>query len=121
MGETLTSICRDEHMPATSAVREWRSTDAELYGNIACARELGFDAIAERTQEIARGTSVESTGDVQRDKLIIETDLKLLAKWDPKRYGDRIQVDATVKDARAMTDAEIDAEIVRLTHGKGGD
>jgi hypothetical protein len=29
----------------------------------------------------------DSSGDVQRDKLIVETDLKLLAKWNP-RYRD---------------------------------
>jgi hypothetical protein len=31
----------------------------------------------------------DSSGDVQRDKLIVDTDLKLLAKWDPRRYGER--------------------------------
>ena len=30
---------------------------------------------------------------VQRSKLRIETRLKLLAKWDPKRYGERQQVE----------------------------
>jgi hypothetical protein len=47
--------------------------------------------IAARTRETARGFG-DSSGDVQRDKLIIETDLKLLAKWDPKRYGDRLDL-----------------------------
>lgn len=31
-------------------------------------------------------------------KLQIETRLKLLAKWDPKRYGDRLAVDHGVQD-----------------------
>lgn len=65
------------------------SADQNFSGDIARARQLGFDAIAERIQEIARGTSSESSGDVARDKLIVETDLKLLAKWDPRRYGDK--------------------------------
>ena len=30
---------------------------------------------------------------IQRSKLRVETRLKLLAKWDPKRYGERQQVD----------------------------
>jgi hypothetical protein len=29
-------------------------------------------------------------------RLQIETRLKLLSKWDPKRYGDKIDVNATV-------------------------
>ena len=48
--------------------------------------------IAARLREIARGKG-ESTGDVQRDKLIIETDLKLLAKWSPKEWGDKVQTE----------------------------
>lgn len=31
-------------------------------------------------------------------KLQIETRLKLLAKWDPKRYGDRVTTDLTSSD-----------------------
>ena len=29
---------------------------------------------------------------MQRDKLIIDTDLKLLAKWSPRLYGDKVQL-----------------------------
>lgn len=32
------------------------------------------------------------TEHIQRSKLRVETRLKLLAKWNPKRYGDRIDV-----------------------------
>lgn len=68
----------------------------EVSAAIARARILGHDAIAARTRQTARGKTADeggdSSGDVQRDKLIIETDLKLLAKWDPKRYGDLIKL-----------------------------
>ncbi len=55
--------------------------------------------IASRLPKIARGQAEDldgstlSSGDVQRDKLIIDTDLKLLSKWDNKRYGDKTQVE----------------------------
>lgn len=64
----------------------------EFSSAIARSRLEGFDAIARRARQTARGRG-DSTQDVQRDKLIVETDLKLLAKWDPKRYGDRLNVD----------------------------
>ena len=51
----------------------------------------GEETIAFNLRETARGRG-ESTHDVHRDKLIIETDLKLLAKWNPKRYGDKIEI-----------------------------
>lgn len=34
-------------------------------------------------------------------KLQVETRLKLLAKWDPRRYGDRLAVDHGVQDSLA--------------------
>jgi hypothetical protein len=92
-GEPLAVMCREEHLPNRSTVSGWCMDRPEFAAQYALAREVGFDAIACRVREIARGQG-ESTKDVQRDKLIIETDLKLLAKWDPKRYGDRIDLNA---------------------------
>jgi hypothetical protein len=69
---------------------------------IARARESGFDYLAAECLEIAEDGSndymaskhgpVLDTEHVQRSKLRIETRLKLLAKWDPKRYGDKVQL-----------------------------
>lgn len=93
-GEPLTVICGDDHMPCDDTVRDWADADksGKVAREIARARARGYDAIAKRARETARGKG-DSTKDVQRDKLIVDTDLKLLAKWDPKRYGDRQQVD----------------------------
>ncbi len=63
---------------------------SEVKEAIARARDLGEDCIAIGCRLVARGQG-ESSGDVQRDKLIVDTDLKLLAKWNPKKYGDRIE------------------------------
>jgi hypothetical protein len=93
-GEPLTVICQDQHMPCDDTVRNWAASSDELSRAIARARATGFDAIAWRSRQTIRGKMQdeggESTGDVQRDKAIVDHDLKLLAKWDPKRYGDRV-------------------------------
>lgn len=86
-GTPLTIICQPDDMPCDDTVRNWAETDAIFSRDIARARDAGFDAIAWRLRETSRGRG-DSTGDVVRDKLIIETDLKLLAKWDPKRYAE---------------------------------
>ena len=98
-GEPLEAICRDEGMPASRTVHGWLKGEvagvpSTVSAAIARARDIGYDAIAERTRLVARGGE-GSSGDVQRDKLIIDTDLKLLSKWS-KKYGDRqiIQGDA---------------------------
>lgn len=89
-GEPLAAICREEGMPGASTVYDWMEAHPDVAVAIARARVKGFDAIAEETLAIADGP--KSCDDVQRDKLRVETRLKLLAKWDPKRYGDRIDL-----------------------------
>lgn len=93
IGTPMAVICRDLDIPVRT-VNGWRAEDAEISARFDEARDLGRDAIAHRTRATARGKGEEaggdSTGDVQRDKLIIDTDLKLLAKWDPRRYGEKI-------------------------------
>ena len=81
--------------------------DADFSSAIARAREDGFDAIAQECLTIADATDyddefTESGGVkpnsewISRSRLRVETRLKLLAKWDPKRYGDKIDLNATV-------------------------
>lgn len=101
-GEPLAAICRTPGYPHPSTFRDWANGDEELSRRFARAREDGFDAIAQSAMEIAdlppvyaqsEGGSRIDTGDVANRKLQIETRLKLLAKWDPKRYGEKVQLD----------------------------
>lgn len=101
-GEPLAVICRDEGMPHPSTWRDWCDTDQTLAIAYARAREDGFDAIAIEALDIADETKhdtklvgrdgeeheVANNEWISRSKLRVETRLKLLAKWDPKRYGD---------------------------------
>lgn len=89
-GEPLAAICRDLKL-CDDTVRNWMGKDEAVSRVIARAREEGGQAIAYRMRQTARGLG-DSSGDVQRDKLIIDTDFKLLSKWDPTKYGDRIEV-----------------------------
>lgn len=98
-GEPLAQICRDPHMPERTVVYDWIKEDKDIAQQIAHARDVGFDAIAESCLGIADTPSpsmdngATDSGDVAHRKLRIETRLKLLAKWDPKRYGDKQQVE----------------------------
>ena len=105
-GEPLAQICRDLHMPGVTTVWEWCRDDKRISESIAQARAIGFDVIADDCLTIAdtpmEGVEVttdadgvtEKRGDMLgHRKLQIETRLKLLAKWDPKRYGDLQKVE----------------------------
>jgi len=106
-GEPLEVICRSPHMPGVRAVHLWKSKDAILNAAFACARDQGFDAIAADCLEIAdqtgRDTIIGDDGNARQDsewiarsRLRVDTRLKLLAKWCPRRYGERIEVEQTV-------------------------
>lgn len=115
-GEPLAQICRDPDMPCQSAVNNWRRNDAEFDGDFARAREAGHDMIASNIRQVARGGE-GSSGDVARDRLIVETDLKLLAKWD-KRYSEKVTVhsESTVThryDLDSLADTQLD-ELERI-------
>lgn len=86
-GETLTAACRRVG-PTVRAFYAWAEADPELDSRLARAREIGFDTIADRIRQTARGEPGWSTGDVKRDRLVADVDLKLLACWD-RRYSER--------------------------------
>lgn len=114
-GEPLAVICRDDHMPDQATVWRWEQRMPEVSQAIARAREDGWDYIAYRCRLTARGDAGgESKSDVKRDKLIIETDLKLLAKWDPKRYGDRQQIEHSGSIASTSDPAAIAEQLVTM-------
>jgi len=107
-GTPLAALCREEGMPDPATVWRWSEEDSAFAQAIAHARGLGFDALAAECLEIAddgtndyvgkkRGDGAEyeafDAEHVQRSKLRIETRLKLLAKWDPKRYGEASKVE----------------------------
>lgn len=103
-GETCASICRSEHMPQYRTVTNWTNAHPEFKEAYGRARDEGYDVIAAGCLDIADdgtndwmeqklkdgSTTIVFNGEhVQRSKLRIETRLKLLAKWDPRRYGDK--------------------------------
>lgn len=103
-GEPLAQICRDDHMPGYRTVSDWKEAHEGFSADFARAREAGFDQIALDCLSIADDTSKDTkmvgaegeqreapdTEWISRSKLRVDTRLKLLAKWDPKRYGDKM-------------------------------
>lgn len=111
-GTPLTIICEPDDMPCDDTVRNWANEDSALSRDIARARESGFDRIAMDAIDIADdntrdtitvrkgGTDIEvpDTEWIMRSKLRVETRLKLLSKWDPKRYGEKISQEISGPD-----------------------
>ena len=97
-GTPLREICREDDKPTWSTFYDWLHKDKELSARFAQARELGTDAIAEdalaiideRPESVTlEGSSRIDSGYVQWQKNRVELRLKLLSKWNPRKYGDR--------------------------------
>ena len=91
-GKPMSLACRKIPIPVRT-VSQWREDDVEIANKLDDAFDEGIDALAWRNRMTARGKTAkqggDSTGDVDRDKLIIYTDEKLLANWST-RYSRRV-------------------------------
>lgn len=106
-GKPLREFCRQDSKPSYGTVYDWMERDKDFASRFARAREIGEDVIAQECLEIAddgsndwmerSGKGEESEGwvangeHIQRSRLRVDTRLKLLAKWNPKKYGEKIQ------------------------------
>ena len=136
-GKTLMEFCRQEGRPQWRVVYNWIEKDPDFAARYAKAREIGEDAIAQECFDIADNASndwMERQGKngqtymefdkehVQRSKLRIYTRLQLLAKWNPKKYGERTTL-AGDKDAPLhveQTTTFADVPLATLIEAAGG-
>lgn len=83
-GEPLAKICESDHMPSYSTVWNWEKDDPDFLNASMRAREHGTNFIADDCIRIADDPDIEPA-----DKRVrIDTRLRLIGKWNVKRYGD---------------------------------
>jgi hypothetical protein len=89
-------------MPHWTQVYEWLARDDSLSLRVAHAREAGYDALAEESLAIMDGEPLAvfdeggnkryDSGSIAWNKNRAEHRLKLLACWNPKKYGTKVAV-----------------------------
>ena len=119
VGESLASIVRDPRMPGWGTVYAWRDSNPETVERFRHAREVGEEALAARLRLVAKGEQGFSSGDPQRDKLIIDTDFKLLAKMNPRKWGESTQLRHADADGAKLDTQPLVGELLSLM-GTGG-
>jgi hypothetical protein len=115
-GETLASLGRELDFHPTSW-SQWVHDDEELAIAYAQARDVGADVIADDVlriidEEPERVVQIDEEGNKSTSRIDsagvawarnrAEFRLKLLAKWAPKKYGDKQQVDLGNKDGETF-------------------
>lgn len=100
-GKTLREWCRQNDIHY-STVYLWMEKDESFNQRFARARDIGHDAIADEAMNIldeepemavSEGGARRDAGYVAWQKARAEFRLKLLAKWNPKKYGDKMNVE----------------------------
>ena len=106
MGQSLRTVCRNDHLPAIQTVYNWMSSRPEFMERYTQAKKEAADMMAEDIMDIsddAQNDYMEVTyGDqsmlrlnsenIQRSRLRVETRKWLMAKLQPTKYGDKLDV-----------------------------
>lgn len=103
-GRSLRSILRDPGMPNRDTVYRWIVFDKDKSDQYARATEIRADEIFDELINISddsgddiitldNGKDVINHKVILRDRLRIDTRKWILARMNPKKYGDRIEVD----------------------------
>lgn len=86
-GWTMKKICSLSHMPGLTTVFKWEAENGEFAKLSARAREHGTHVLADQCIEIADDPVLDPA-----DKRVrIDTRIRLIGKWNAKRYGDKIE------------------------------
>ena len=116
-GKSLRKVCEADDLPSEVTVRTWVLEDREGFSaQYTRAREFQADAIFDESFEIADGK-----GDVNRDRLRVDTRKWALARMAPKRYGEKVtQVheggDKPV-DVNILSPVEVRERMARILRG----
>jgi hypothetical protein len=131
LGETLAALGRELGFHPVNWGK-WAAADEALAVAYATAREVGGDAIADHAlalidAEPARVDGKIDPGHVQWKRAQVETRLKLLACWNPKKYSPKQTVDVGNKEGETLKiDSNVDnvaltlalSEALRARDGK---
>ena len=103
-GGTVRAFCREKHNPSYNTIYRWLDKDKDLMTRFTyTSRFLGARAIAEEALELVDTIPpVIGDGDNARmDNAHVnwmrsraDLRLKLLSKWYPQEYGDKVGIDA---------------------------
>ena len=98
-GNTLRAFCRQPNRPNWTTIYDYINKSDERVTKFARARRACVDAIAEDTIQMVDEYPERIQDDridpgwVNWRRIQVEQRLKLIAKWDPIRYGEKINVD----------------------------
>jgi hypothetical protein len=120
-GQTLRAICSMPDMPVVTTIWRWEQKYPEFCKLSAQAREDGTHVLAEECLSIADDPVLNP----QDKRVRIDTRLRLIGKWNSKKYGDRIEHEVNHlfipldQLAQKIQSLESDHSQPEAVHGRG--
>ena len=90
-GETISEICRDEHMPARMTLWQWRTADEQLHADLVRAREACAETIEDRMSTIEQQV-LSGEIDPQAANVVLSSQRWRARVLHPARFGDKVDV-----------------------------
>lgn len=94
-GESLRQICEDDAMPTRTTVHDWLANKDDFSVQYARARELQADTYADDI--IAEADKANDKDSAAAAKVKVDARKWVASKLKPKRYGDKLDLDATIE------------------------
>lgn len=98
-GEPLRKICSDSKMPSFTTVWKWEKDMPEFAKLSARARDIGTHNLADECIEIADNPAI----DPANKRIMVDTRIRLIGKWNAKSYGDKIEQTLQNPDGSALS------------------
>jgi hypothetical protein len=107
-GESLKAILRSDNTPSSQTFYKWLDADKNKANQYARATELRTEAMLDEIIDISDnvgqdvitlpdGSEVVNHAVIARDKLRVDTRKWAMSKMNPKKYGDKVDIDHTTK------------------------
>lgn len=103
--ESITDICRDDHMPSVATVLKWRADDEAFRSQYETAKAAKAETFVDQAIKIA-DKSDEDEGSA-RSSLRVATRKWAAGKYAPATYGDRTALDVGGQPDNPLTFAEL--------------
>lgn len=109
-GQSINKISKMPDMPARSTILKWFRDVPEFSDMYIRAKEIGFEVLADEIIDIADAAENIDKDECRRHQLMIETRKWLLAKLQPRKYGERVTQEIVGNREEAPVQVEVTKE-----------
>ncbi|EIG9177928.1 DNA-binding protein [Escherichia coli] len=109
-GQSINKISKIPGMPNRSTILKWFRDVPEFSTMYARAKEIGFEVLADEIIDLADAEVNTDKDQLRRHQLMIDTRKWLLAKLQPRKYGERVTQEIVGNREEAPVQVEVTKE-----------